>query len=140
MDLGFAAPAWRRLAVALAVAAAGWTAVEAVERRTWAGPPPLPVAARRPASLVLTSSRAVSSWAVSVDGRAATVRHQDERRYEADIALPGESRGAVLVTATPVDDDGEPWAVRIELRGVGPTIDRTAWAVGDLVDAVPLVR
>ncbi len=140
MDLGFAAPAWRRLAVALAVAAAGWTAVEAVERRTWAGPAPLPVVAGRAASVVLTSTRPVATWTVTVDGRAAQARHLDARRYEADLDLPGESRGAVLITAVPVEDDGEPWAVRIELRGAGPTIDRTAWAVGDLIDAVPLVR
>lgn len=129
MDV-FAVPAWLRLSGALVAAALAWTAVWLVER-TPAPAPALPtvttaVDSARTITLHCTAGRPVARWRVALDG-AVVAGAAGDQSWSGTVAIPA-SRCELVVEADPGRPG--PTALRVQVDGAGPAVERTAWADG----------
>jgi hypothetical protein len=128
MDL-FAAPWWFRLAGAMIASLLAWAAVWLVEGRD---PPTPAVSVAAPATdtrtiaVTCTAGRPVAHWRVAVDGTVVAGKSADQS-WSAQLAVP-VVRCELVVEADP--GRGGPTALRVQVDGAGPALERTAWADG----------
>lgn len=128
MDL-FAAPWWFRLAGAMVASLLAWAAVWLVERRDLPTPSAAvaaPATATRTIAVTCTTGRPVAQWRVAVDGAVVAGKGSDQS-WSAQLAVP-VARCELVVEADPGRPG--PTALRVQVDGAGPALERTAWADG----------